>query len=248
MDDIASRQLALHQLDRAKTSYERALAIHNALDGLDPQFAAVGRAGILHQLGMVAQEQRRFEEAETAYKQALAIQLEFNDRRTAARTYHELGRVAEEQHRFEDAEAAYKQALAIQREFNDRHSAASTYHQLGIVAQEQRRFEEAETAYKQALAIKLEFNDRHSAASTYHQLGMIAEEQRRFEEAEAAYKQALEIFVTFGDEQRRPIVLLSLARLWRLTQFASIPAAVATTLNIDPTEAEALLQKFSPPD
>ena len=127
-----------------------------------------------HQLGTVAQEQRRFEEAEAAYRQALDIYLEFGDRHSAASTYHQLGRVAQEQRRFEEAEAAYRQALDIYLEFGDRHSAASTYHQLGMVAQEQRRFEEAEASYRQALDIFLEFGDRHSAASTYHQLGMVA--------------------------------------------------------------------------
>jgi tetratricopeptide (TPR) repeat protein len=205
IDNIAKRQLQLHQLDRAKASYEQALAILNALDGLDPRMAAGVRAGILHQLGVVAQQQRRFD----------------------------------------DAEAAYKQALAIYNEFNDRHSAARTYYGLGNVAFEQRRFDDAEAAYKQALAICIEFNDRYEQAGTYHQLGNVALEQRRFDEAEAAYKQALEIWVTFRDEHRLEIVLGSLARLWRLTNAASIPAAVAATLNIDPAEAEALLKKFS---
>jgi tetratricopeptide (TPR) repeat protein len=204
IDDIASRQLQLHQLDRARASYERALAIFDGLTGLDPRMA-VARAGILHQLGMVAQEQRQFDEAKAAYKQALEIFVEFNDRYSAASTNHQLGRLAELQHRFDEAKAAYKQALEIY----------------------------------------VEFNDRHSAARTHHQLGRVAEEQRQFAEAEAAYKQALEIYVAFGDKHNLGIVLRSLARLWRLTNSASIPATLAATLNIDLAQTETLLQESS---
>jgi len=72
---------------------------------------------------------------------------------------------------------------------------------------------------------------------------MVAQEQRRFAEAEAAYKQALEIFVTFRDEHRMGIVLRSLARLWRASSSANIPALVAAVLKISPTEAEERLNK-----
>jgi hypothetical protein len=40
---------------------------------------------------MVAQEQRRFTEAEDNYRRALEIKLEFNDRHSTASTYHQLG-------------------------------------------------------------------------------------------------------------------------------------------------------------
>ncbi|MEU0548763.1 tetratricopeptide repeat protein [Micromonospora sp. NPDC005979] len=156
-------------------------------------------AELHHLAGMVAQDQRRFEEAEAHYRQSLDIKLEFNDRHGAAITHHQLGVVAQDQRRFEEAEAHYRQALKLFEEFNDRHSAASTYHQLGMVAQEQRRFEEAEAHYRQSLNIKLEFNNRHSAAITYHQLGRIAQNQRRFEEAEAHYRQSLDIKLEFND-------------------------------------------------
>jgi tetratricopeptide (TPR) repeat protein len=199
IDDIAKRQLQLRELDSARASYEKALAIHDGLEGLEPRAVAIGRAGILHQLGAVAQVQRRYPEAEDAYNKALAIKLEFNDRHGAAGTYHQLGRVAEEQRRFAEAEDAYKKALAIKLEFNDRHSAASTYHQLGRVAEEQRRFAEAEDVYKKALEIYAEFSDRYEQAGTYLQLGNMALDQHRLAEAEDAYKTALAIFVEFND-------------------------------------------------
>ncbi|BAL89598.1 hypothetical protein AMIS_43780 [Actinoplanes missouriensis 431] len=169
--------------------------------GRDPDREDLRRelAQLHHLAGMVAQEERRFEQAEAYYRRSLELVLEFGDRHGAARTYHQLGMVAQEQRRFEQAEAHYRRSLELELEFGDRHGAALTYHQLGRVAQEQRRFEQAEAHYRQALELKLEFGDRHGAALTYHQLGTVAQEQRRFEQAEAHYRQALELKLEFGD-------------------------------------------------
>jgi tetratricopeptide (TPR) repeat protein len=121
-------------------------------------------ASTYHQLGMVAQEQRRFAEAEDAYRKALEIKVAFNDRHSAASTYHQLGMVAQEQRRFADAEDAYKRALEIYVAFNDRYEQAETYHQLGGVAEEQRRFADAGDAYKKALESYVDFDDLRGAA------------------------------------------------------------------------------------
>jgi tetratricopeptide (TPR) repeat protein len=63
----------------------------------------LGAARTYRQLGRVAQEQRRFEDAEQAYRRAVDLFLELNDRYNAALTYQQLGLVAQEQRRFEDA-------------------------------------------------------------------------------------------------------------------------------------------------
>ena len=127
------------------------------------QPAKDGAARTYHQLGMVAQDQRRFEDAEDAYQKALEILIAFDDRHSAASTYHQLGNVAYVQGRFAEAEDAYKKALEVNVALNDRHGAAAAYHQLGMVAEEQRRFAEAEDVYKKALEIYVAFDDRHNA-------------------------------------------------------------------------------------
>jgi len=53
---------------------------------------------------MMAQHQRRFEEAEAHYCEALELELQFDDRYGAARTYHQLGMMAQTQRRFDDAQ------------------------------------------------------------------------------------------------------------------------------------------------
>jgi uncharacterized protein HemY len=68
-------------------------------------------ASIYNQLGMVAQKQRQWQQAEQYYQQALQIKIEYNDRYGQARTYHQLGTVAQEQ--WQQAEQYYQQALRI---------------------------------------------------------------------------------------------------------------------------------------
>ncbi|MBI2303118.1 MAG: tetratricopeptide repeat protein [Chloroflexi bacterium] len=197
--NVAKRQLLLKQYPAAEASYQKALSLHMDLNIFEEREKALRSASIYHQLGIVAQEQRRWPQAEGYYQQALAIKIEFQDRYSQAVTYHQLGRVAQGQRRWPQAEGYYQQALAIFIEFQDRYSQASTYHQLGVVAQEQRRWPQAEGYYQQALAIEIEFQDRYEQASTYHQLGMAAQEQRRWPQAEGYYQQALAIKIEFQD-------------------------------------------------
>ena len=199
IDGIAKRQLLLKQYQEAEKSYQKALDMVTRTQGIDEEVRSKLRAGVYHQLGVVAQEQRQWAQAEAYYQQALQIYIEYQDRYEQAKTYHQLGRVAQEQRQWEQAEAYYQQALQIDIECQDRYAQASTYHSLGVVAQEQRQWAQAEAYYQQALQIKIEYQDRYEQASTYHQLGIMAQEQRQWEQAEAYYQQALQIFVEYGD-------------------------------------------------
>ncbi|PID56580.1 Tfp pilus assembly protein PilF, partial [candidate division KSB3 bacterium] len=196
---IGCHQLELKQLPQAQAAFQEVLQFLAGLQNVDARKLSYNKAATYHQLGMVAQAQREWAQAEQAYEQALAIQIEFKDRYSQASTYHNLGVVAQAQRQWAQAEQAYQQALAIDGEFKDRYSQAATYHQLGSVAEEQRQWAQAEQAYQQALAIQIEFKDRYSQARTYHQLGMVAQAQRQWAQAEQAYEQALAIQIEFKD-------------------------------------------------
>jgi tetratricopeptide (TPR) repeat protein len=152
-----------------------------------------------HQLGKVAQLQRRFDDAIACYNKALKIYEDAGDFYNAAGDYHNLGLVAQEQRRFEDAIAFYNQALQIYKDAGDFYKAAGNYHNLGMLAQLQRRFEDAIACYNKALKIYEAAGDSHKAASNYHQLGTVAQEQRRFDDAIACYNKALKIYEDAGD-------------------------------------------------
>ena len=53
-----------------------------------------GQARLYHSLGMVAQEQRQWEQAQGYYERALEITIAFNDRYYQAITYHRTAGLA----------------------------------------------------------------------------------------------------------------------------------------------------------
>ncbi|WP_245894880.1 tetratricopeptide repeat protein, partial [Nostoc cycadae] len=64
-------------------------------------------ASTYHQLGIVAQELREFEQARRNYQQALDIKIEYGDRYSCASTYGQMGIVAQELGEFEEARRNY---------------------------------------------------------------------------------------------------------------------------------------------
>lgn len=90
-------------------------------------------------LGNVLFRQKRFEEAEAAFRQAI----EQDPNYTAA--YSNLGILLTQQGRFEEAEVSFRQA--IEKDPN----AAVGYSNLGNLLTKQGRFEEAEVALRQAI-------------------------------------------------------------------------------------------------
>jgi tetratricopeptide (TPR) repeat protein len=199
LDYLANAYLGTKQFDRAKQSYQKKLEVIAALQSIDARQKGLFTASNYHQLGIVAQELREWDDARHNYHQALAIKVEFGDRYSQAGTYHNLGVVAQELREWDNARHNCLQALAIKVEFSDRYSQASTYHQLGIVAQGLREWDEARDNYHKALTIQVEFGDLYSRASTYHQLGRVAEELKEWDDARHNYHQALTVFVEFGD-------------------------------------------------
>jgi tetratricopeptide (TPR) repeat protein len=192
---------------------------------------------------------KQYKEAEASYHKALALLLE-NKRVSAeaikkliAGTYHRLGWVAHEQRHWSQAEAYYHQALQIDIEYNDRYAQADTYHHLGWVAQEQHQWLQAEQYYQHALQIFIEYQDRYEQARTYHELGVVAEEQRKFQQARDYFLLPLETFAAYNDTYSAEIVWRSLARLWQTSGDTSLPATIASALDMPPAEVETLLRQ-----
>jgi tetratricopeptide (TPR) repeat protein len=112
----------LRQYAKAKESYEKASSLWLANANLSKKQRQLGTAIIYHQLGVVAQEQRQWAEAERYYQQALAIYIEFQDRYEQASTYHQLGMVAEEQQRWAESRDYFFRAFSTYKEFQDQHN------------------------------------------------------------------------------------------------------------------------------
>jgi tetratricopeptide (TPR) repeat protein len=207
----ANRQVTAGQLGQAERAYRDILHALQLQPATSKQRSRL--AVIYHQLGRVAQQRGRLDEAEDRYRQSLTINEEFGDRPGMASTYHQLGLVAQQRGRLDEAEDWYRQSLTISEDLGDRPGMASTYGQLGRVALQRGRLDEAEDWYRQSLTISEEFGDRPGMAITYHQLGMVAQQRGRLDEAEDWYRQSLTINEEFGDRPGMAITYHQLGRV-----------------------------------
>ncbi|MGL6342345.1 MAG: tetratricopeptide repeat protein [Waterburya sp.] len=88
------------------------------------------QAVTLHQLGIVAQELRQFQQAQDYYQLALDIFIEYGDRYSQASSYFQLGKVAEELEELEQAKSYYLKDLELTAESNDEDGLGITLRNL----------------------------------------------------------------------------------------------------------------------
>jgi tetratricopeptide (TPR) repeat protein/CHAT domain-containing protein len=130
------------------------------------------------QLGEDHNRQRRYADAETAFRRALAVDPKFTSAHVGLGFTHYC------QGRNTEAEAAYREALRL----DPAHVAAHLG--LGIVFMKQGRDAEAEVVYHGAL--RLDLTASH-AAIAHNGLGIALFGQRRHTEAESAHRAALRL-------------------------------------------------------
>ena len=237
-DPIASRfqaALAAHRAGRlteAEAAYRQVLSIEaeqaDALHMLgilcqqqgDPAQAEIliqralalrHDAIFLANLGNLYQETGRQQQAEKAYRDALATKPDF------AQAWVQLGLLYHQAGRSDDAAVALLRAL----ELNPRHAQA--YHILGMLRLEQGNLSEAEAACRAAL----ELNPQ--SAQTLYNLGNVLRLAGRRDDAEAAYRNALHLMPDSVDANNNLGLLLHEAG--RLTE---AEAAYQRALQIDP--------------
>ncbi len=186
----ANEALTVADLEGARLIYQEIL---DELISLNDPSVNDNIAVAYHLLGVVAQQQRHFEEAKAFHQKALQIYKDAKDWSKAATSYHQLGRVAEEQRHWDEAIAFYHNALKIFEHARDWYSSAKVYHQLGNVAYLQQYWDEAKVFYYKSLKIKENAEDWYSAANDYYQLGLVAQKKQHWDEAKVFYNKALKI-------------------------------------------------------
>ncbi len=193
----AKRQVFAGQPDLAARTYRQVLG------WLQDQPATELNRGnisvIYHQLGMIAGDRGRLNEADDWYKQSIQIREELGLRALLATDYHQLGITAQMRGRLDEADDWYRKSLAIKEELGNRPGMASTYHQLGMTAQGRGRLDEADDWYRKSLTITKELGNRSYMASTYHQLGITAQGRGRLDEADDWYRKSLAIEEELGN-------------------------------------------------
>jgi tetratricopeptide (TPR) repeat protein len=218
--ETVNKYLQSKNYQQAKEICQKILELLKPIGESYSQFKQSLQVNTLHQLGVVAQKLREWEQARSYYQQALEIEIEYgaaggtqSDRYSQARTLHQLGIVAQELREWEQARSYYQQAIEIFIEYGARYEQASTLHNLGILAQELREWEQARSYYQQALEIFIEYGARYEQASTLHNLGRVAQELREWEQARSYYRQALEIKIEYGARYEQASTLHHLGNL-----------------------------------
>jgi len=127
------------------------------------------------QRGLADHQAGRLQEAETAYRQVLAVQP------AHAGALHLLGLIAHHAGRFDAAETLIRKAIA------EDGGQASYRSNLGVVLGELGRLAQAEESLRAALRLEADYADAH------YNLGVVLDQANRPAEAEASYRQALRL-------------------------------------------------------
>jgi tetratricopeptide (TPR) repeat protein len=138
--DLMSRQF-----ESAKTSFEKAVALYQAVGNKD------GMAAGYAQLGELYRTTTDYEEAQAEIGKALAINKALQRKKAMAANYRALA----ETHRYDldQAEVLLKQAVALHEALELKEELARDYEKLGAVNKSRGEPFEAERLYKQALAL-----------------------------------------------------------------------------------------------
>ena len=139
------------------------------------QLIQAGRAEpeIWHLLGLIAHQDRQFEQAIDHYRRVLALQSHHHD------IYNNLGVVFQEQGHLTEAIAHYEKSLALKPDYPDAHNNYAN------ALREQGHLDRAIDHYRRAVELRPDYADAHN------NLGLALFAQGEFEQAAAAYQQAL---------------------------------------------------------
>jgi tetratricopeptide (TPR) repeat protein len=157
------------------------------------------KAAALHHLGIIHQDQGRYDEAVEMYQKSLKIEEELGNRSGIASTLHQLGNVQYDRGRYDEAVTMYKESLKISEELGDRRKIAYTIGQMGRIHQEQGRYDEAIELFQQVKQLSEELRDKSSIAIALHNMGMIHQDQGRYDEAVTMYQESLKIKEELGN-------------------------------------------------
>ncbi len=116
-------------------------------------------AASLSNLGYSWREQRRWAEAETAFRESLQLRQHHGDLAGVGQTFFDLGSLYQPQGRWTDAELALAQGLAIARELGDRRGEADALGNLGVVYAAMGQAENGVRHLQQAVALANEIAD-----------------------------------------------------------------------------------------
>jgi serine/threonine protein kinase/tetratricopeptide (TPR) repeat protein len=149
-------------------------------------------------LGYNLVKQKKWSEAETAYRKAIQLQPDY------AQAFAVLGFLLDEQGKLSEAEQAHREAIKLKP--ND----AIAFNNLSANLRRQRKFSEAETAALKAIELKSDY------ANPYVTLGAtLMEDKGRLPEAERAFRKAIELKTDVAEAYNQLAKILRDQQKWQ---------------------------------
>ncbi|MFF8474199.1 tetratricopeptide repeat protein [Streptomyces sp. NPDC015414] len=157
------------------------------------------RADVLRNLGDVHRAQGHYDEAASAYHDALTVVRELGDQSRRAAATSGLGDVAYARGDYDGAASAYQKALALYMELDSDRGKAKAISGMGDVHYAQGRYEEAGEAHRSALLLYQKTNDMRGQADAISGLANLHYAQDRYPQATALHEEALAVYEGLGN-------------------------------------------------
>jgi tetratricopeptide (TPR) repeat protein len=172
------------------------------------------KADALRHLGIIRQEQGRYDEAVKMFKESLKIFKELGDKKGIADNIYEVGNVYFWKGRYDEAIKSYNESLKIFKELGDKNGIALALAQMGMIHEEQGRYDEAVKMFKESLKISKELGNKKEIAINLHELGNVYYLKGRYDEAIKSYNESLKIKKELGNKRGIPVTFGQLGKIY----------------------------------
>jgi len=195
LDSLGLLRRAQGRYDEAEDLIRRALASARAAAGAEQRNPTVAK--YTGHLGLVLQEKGKSADAEAAFREALAMQVDLlgEDHPEVVTTLSNLGNVLANQNRYDEAEALLTKGLGLLRKlYGDEHIAVATQiNNIAAFYKSKGDLEAAEASQREALAMfrKLLGEEHPRVAMCYNNLANILQDEGNLSAAEAMHRKSL---------------------------------------------------------
>ncbi len=208
-------------------------------------FATLGEplqvSKVWHQIGMVHQEAGQFEQAEQAYRQALAIKVRENDLSGQASTLGQLGNLYSLLGRLEDAATFYRQVVEIFVRLGDLANEGKARYNLAGTLVDLHRYDEARKELQRAIECDRPYGHAAEPWKTWGGLEGLERTTGRSDAAQGARQQAIETYLAY--RRAGGVSQSNMARLFALTSQAIARGSESEAQR----QLDALLEHDLPP-
>jgi len=168
------------------------------------------RSESLNGLGTLLLNKGSYQEAETYYKQSIALHVQLGNEFAEAYLQKNLALVYQRQGHLEKAQKLLDRSLFLHRKYGNLQGEAFTLNVVGVIKHGQGKFEESEKAMKRSLAIHRSIGNRPDIASGLNNLAIIVRDVGKSEQTFPLIEESLAIRKEIGDIRGIGICLTNL--------------------------------------